>query len=66
MARTIGYRQWGIAREMRAGSGAGLVTAVGTITEVIIDSREWDLDGGVGDTSEGFRVLVELGNYKRK
>lgn len=51
---------------MRAGSGAGLVTAVGTITEVIVDSREWDLDGGIGDTSEGFRVLVELGDFERR
>lgn len=66
MSRTIGNRQWGIAREMRAGSGAGLVTAVRTITEVIVDSREWDLDGGIGDTSEGFRVLVELGDFERR
>lgn len=47
---------------MRTGSGAGLITSVRTITEVIIDSRERDLDGRVGDTGEGFRVLVELGN----
>jgi hypothetical protein len=51
---------------MRAGSGTWLVTAVGTITEVIVDSRERDLDAGIGYTSEGFGVLVELGNCERK
>jgi hypothetical protein len=48
---------------MCAGSGAGLVTAVWTVAEVIINGREGDLYGGIRDARKGIRILVELGNY---
>jgi hypothetical protein len=52
--------QW---REVCTGGGTGFVGAIGTIAVIVVDSGSGNMEGGVGDTVEGGRIFVELGDW---
>ena len=58
------YCQGRIGRQVRACRRARLVTAIGTVAEVIVHGGEGDLDCGMRNAGEGFGILIEFGNCR--
>lgn len=55
---------WGQRRQVGAGSGAGLVRAVGAVAVVVVELREGEGDGRAGDAGELLGVFVKLCNCR--
>ena len=60
----IDSRLWAQEGQMRAGRGAGLVGAIGTIAVVVVDSERWYTDGRVADARECLGVFVVFGDCR--